>query len=165
MYNGFHFQFKPAWTTHRPTRHASLMMKKGSQFTRILTQEMRKIRTTGNLDLLRKRYRRHHRQSCKPLLKGKSLGFEKLSFLFVMLMIGSILSIVVLLLECVNQQKKKPQEITAKDVKISVIIEKIYEFMDGFGLSNLEAENILRNLYQKHIKEEDDLLNMNSDGL
>ena len=119
-----------------------MLMKKGSQYIRIFTQEMRKLRTTGNLDLLRKRYRGS--QTCKPLLKEKPLGFEKLSSLFVLIMIGSILSILVLLLEYVNQKKKKKQEITTK------VGQKIHEYIDGFGLSKMEIENILKNLYQKH---------------
>ena len=119
-----------------------MLMKKGSQYIRIFTQEMRKLRTTGNLDLLRKRYLGS--QTCKPLLKEKPLGFEKLSSLFVLIMIGSILSILVLLLEYVNQKKKKKQEITTK------VGQKIHEYIDGFGLSKMEIENILKNLYQKH---------------
>ena len=119
-----------------------MLMKKGSQYIRIFTQEMRKLRTTGNLDLLRKRYRGS--QTCKPLLKEKPLGLEKLSSLFVLIMIGSILSILVLLLEYVNQKKKKKQEITTK------VGQKIHEYIDGFGLSKMEIENILKNLYQKH---------------
>ena len=158
---GFYFQFKPVWTTYRPTRYGSMIMKKGSQFTRIFAKEIRKLETTGNNDLLKKRY--SGSKECKAPLKEKPLGFEKSSFLFVMLMIGSILSILVLLLEYANQQKKKTQEITTKDVKISLIVEKFYEYTDGFGLSNLEIENILRNLYQKHIRKHQDLLKMDSD--
>ena len=157
------FQLKPVWKTSRPTRYGSMIMKKGSQFTRIFAQEIRRLETTGNNDLIKKRY--SGSKECKAPLKEKPLGFEKSSFLFVMLMSGSILSILVLLLEYANQPKKKLQEITTKDMKISLIEEKVYEYIDGFGLSNLETENILRNLYQKHIKkhQEDDLLNMDSD--
>ena len=163
MYQELHFQFKPVWTTHFPTRYGSMMMKKGSQYTRIFTQAVRRLEKTGNIDLLRKRYKEI--QACKPLLKEKVLGFEKLSFIFVMLMLGSILSILVMLLEHVNQQNKQLKEITTKHVKISLIIEEVYEYMNGFGLSNLETENILGSLYQKQMKkyQEDDLLNMNSD--
>ena len=138
----FYFQLKSVWETHVPTIHTTMMMKKGSQFKRFFTQEMKKLETTGNLDLLRKRY--WDSQVCKPLLKEKPLGFEKLSSLFVLIMIGSILSILVLLLEYVNQRKKKKQEITAKVVQI------IHEYINGFSLSKMEIENILKNLYQKH---------------
>ena len=93
-----------------------------------------------NNDLIKKRY--SGSKDCRAPLKEKPLGFEKLSSLFVLIMIGSILSILVLLLEYVNQRKKKKQEITAK------VVQKIHEYIDGFGLSKMEIENILKNLYQ-----------------
>ena len=78
---------------------------------------------------------------------------------------GSILSILVMLLEHMNQQKKQLQKISTKHMKISLIIEEVYEYMNDFGLSKLETENILGNLYQNQLKkhQEDDLFNMNSD--
>ena len=134
-----------------------MMMKKGSQFTRFFTQEMKKLETTGNLDLLRKRY--WESQVCKPLFKEKPLGFEKLSFLFVLLIFGCIMSLLVVLLEYKTQTKKNKQELTSKDKQIE---EKIGEYLEVQRLSSKEAENVLGRLFQNYIKKdkEDTKLNM-----
>ena len=124
-------------------------MKKGSQFTRFFTQEMRMLEATGNLDLLRRYY---ELKECKPPLKEKPLGYEKLSFLFVMLLFGCIMSIIVVLLEYRSQIKKNKQELACKDKEISLIEEKMGEHLEG--LSNQEIKNILGRLNQKHIKKD-----------
>ena len=103
--NRVHFQFKPVWKTHVPYNHLSVMMKKGSQFTRFFVHEMKKLESTGILDILRKRY--SGIQACKQPLKVKPMGFEKLSFLFSMLIIGFITSILVVLFEYMTISKKK----------------------------------------------------------
>ena len=158
------FQLKPVWKSSRPTRYGSMIMKKGSQFTRIFAQEIRRLETTGNNDLIKKRY--SGSKECKAPLKEKPLGFEKSSFLFVMLMIGSILSILVLLLEYTNQKKRKTQEMSTPDIKTSLIVENFYEYMDGFSLTNQETENILRSLYKKHIiKNQVNVLKMDPDEM
>ena len=127
---------------HVPTSLISIMMKKGSQFTRLFSQEMRRLDTTGNLDLLRKRYSGH--QTCKPPINEKPLGYEKLFFLFIVLILVCIMSILVVSFEYTTQTKKKKQEITDKDMEISLIEEKFGKRLEG--LSNQETENILSRL-------------------
>ena len=121
-------------------------MKKGSHFTRIFSQEIRRLETTGNLDLLRKRY--SGSQTCKPPLKEKSLGYEKLSFLFVMLFVGFIISIFVVTLEYRTKTKKLKQETTSKDKEMLSIKEMMGNCLKK--LSNQEAENV----FQKYFKKE-----------
>ena len=145
-----YFQFKRVWETRLPTQHASIVMKKGSHFTRIFSQEIRRLKATGNLDLLRKRY--SGSQTCKPPLKEKSLGYEKLSSLFVMLFVAFIISIFVVLLEYITKNKKKKQEITSKDKEMLLIKEIIGHCLKK--LSNQEAENLLHSLNQKYFKKE-----------
>ena len=125
------------------------MMKKGSQFTRIFTHEMKKLQTTGNLDLLKKRW--SGPQICKQLLKQKPLGYEKLSFLFVILIFGCIMSILVVLFEYITQTKNKEQEITTKSKEIEEIFGEILEVQ---GLPNQETKNVLGRLLQKCIEKE-----------
>ena len=134
------------------------MMKKGSQFTRIFSQEIRRLQTTGNLDLLRKRYTGSN--ACKQPFNKKPLGYEKLSFLFVMLICGCIMSILLVFIEYITQTKKKKQELTIKDEEMSWIEGKFGEYLEG--LSNQETENILGRLILKHFKKdkEDTKLNM-----
>ena len=132
-------------------------MKKGSQLTRIFTRELMKLTTTGNIDLLRQRYL--GTQTCKQLLMEKPLGYEKLSFLFVMLIFGCIMSILVVFFEYMTQTKKKKQELVNKDMEIS-LMEKIANYVER--LSNQETKNILGRLILKHFKKdpEDSKLNL-----
>ena len=60
------------------------------------------------------------------------------------------MSILVVLFEYTTQTKKKKQEITDKDMEISLIEEKFGKRLEG--LSNQETENILSRLIQKYIK-------------
>ena len=124
-------------------------MKKGSQFTRIFTHEMVKLQTTGNLDLLKNRY--SGTQACMQQLNEKSLGYEKLSFLFVMLIFGSIMSILVVLFEYITQTKNKEQEITKKGKEVEEVVGIILEVQ---GLPNQETKNVLGRLLQKCIEKE-----------
>ena len=122
------------------------MMKKGSQFTRIFSQEVKRLQTTGNIDFLAKRY--YGSNECKPPLKEKSLGYEKLSFLFVMLFVGFIMSIFVVSLEYRTKTKKLKQEATSKDKEMLLIKEMMGHCLKK--LSNQEAENV----FQKYFKKE-----------
>ena len=126
------------------------MMKKGSHFTRIFRQEIRRLATTGILDLLRKRY--SGSLSCKPLLQEKPLGYEKLSFLFVMLIFGCILSIFVVFFEYKTQTKKKEKELALKVKEMSLMEEKMGEYLEG--LSDEETETFLGRLFLKHFKKD-----------
>ena len=125
-------------------------MRKGSHFKRIFSQEIRRLETTGNLDLLRKRY--SGSQICKPPLKEKSLGYEKLSFLFIMLFVAFIMSIFVVSLEYRTKNKKMKQEITSKDKEMLLIKEIMGHCLKK--LSNKEAQNVLGSLNQKYLKKE-----------
>ena len=126
------------------------MMKKGSQFTRIFSQEIRRLQTTGNLDLLRKRYTGSI--ACKQPFNKKPLGYEKLSFLFVMLIFGCIMSILVVFFEYMTQPKRNEQELTNEDKEMSLIEENFGKYLEG--LSNQESENILGRLILKHFKKD-----------
>ena len=126
------------------------MIKKGSQFTRIFRQEIRRLATTGILDLLRKRY--SGSLSCKPILQEKPLGYEKISFLFVMLIFGCILSIFVVFFEYKTQTKKKEKELALKVKEMSMMEEKMGEYLEG--LSDEETETFLGRLFLKHFKKD-----------
>ena len=144
----YYFQFKPIWTSYS-AKDSSLIMKKGSQYTRFFTQEMRRLTTTGNIDFLKKRYYAPV-QSCKSLLKEKSLGYEKLSFLFAILLFGCIVSILFVVLEYMIQSKKMKGKLKANEKEISFLERKFGEYLEG--LSDEETENILSRLNQRHFK-------------
>ena len=125
-------------------------MKKGSQFTRIFHQEIRRLTTIGILDLLRKRF--SGSLSCKPLLQEKPLGYEKLSFLFVMLIFGCMVSIFVFFFEHMTQTKKKEKELAYKVKEMSLMEEKMGNYLEG--LSNQENRKCLDRLFLKHYRKE-----------
>ena len=112
------------------------MMKKGSQFTRIFSQEIRRLEIDGTLDFLRKRY--SGSPTCKPLLMEKPLGFEKLSFLFVMLIFGYIMSILVVFFEYMTQPKKNEQEFTNEDKETSLIEENFGKYLEGLPIKKVK---------------------------
>ena len=125
------------------------MISKGSQYTRFFTQEMRRLTTTGNIDFLKRRFYASG-QSCKPPLKEKPLGYEKLSLLFAILLFGCIVSILVVLLEYTIQHKKKKLEPKAEEKEISLMERQFGEYL--MRLADQETENILGRLNQKLIK-------------
>ena len=149
--NNLIFQFKPVWSIPVPTGYQSIMMKKGSQYTRLLTKELMKMTTTGNIHLLKQRY---SGIQCKQQLKEKPLGYEKLSFLFVMLIFSCIMSIIIVFIEYMTQNKKKKQESISKAKEIE---EKICKCLEVEGMPDQEKENILGRLFQKYHEKNKDL--------
>ena len=109
---------------------------------------MKKLESTGHLDVLRKRFVRS--QACKQLVKEKPLGFEKLSFLFFILITGCIVSVLVAFVEYMTQAKKNKQELGNKYEKMLLIGGKMGQYLEG--LSYQETEHILGRLNQRHIK-------------
>ena len=64
------------------------------------------------------------------------------------------MSILVVLLEYMTQTKKKKQELTNEDIEMSLIEEKMGEYLEG--LSYQETENILGTLFLHYTKMEKD---------
>ena len=137
----FSLQFKPVWNSQSPI-YSSVMMRKGSQFTRIFAQEIRRLASTGHIDFLKKRILERF-LTCKPQFNEKSLGYEKLSFLFLIIILGHIMSILVLFLES-NKHK-----LTSKRKQVSLIEEKIEEYLDSLDLSNQQTEKVFHELNKK----------------
>ena len=126
------------------------MMRKGSQYTRFFTREMRRLTTTGNIDAIKKMFLASV-QSCKPPLKAeKSLGYEKLSLLFAIFLFGCVMSILLVILEYMIQWKKMKGELKADEKEISFLERQFGVYLQG--LSHEETENVLGRLIQKHIK-------------
>ena len=125
-------------------------MRKGSQYTRFFTREMRRLTTTGNIDAIKKRFLASV-QSCKPPLKAeKSLGYEKLSLLFAIFLFGCIMSILLVILEYMIQWKKMKGELKSDEKEILFLERQFGLYLQG--LSHEETENVLGRLIQKHIK-------------
>ena len=126
--------------------HASYIMRKRSEFTRILGRAMLDMKEGGLIDLIVEKYR--HRcttseNSNNMNTSQKPLGYEKLSLLFLVLISGYILSLSVIFCEWIAQKIQKKHNSVSKDrdLKLTIIAEEIEENLTG--LSTEETENIL----------------------
>ena len=90
--------------------YTSFAMKKNSYFTAYFNNVLEELKQTGQLDNLEKRYDRHTK--CNILsMKNPALGFEKLIFLFVILIMGIVVSVSIFLFEFKMQPKERKLEI------------------------------------------------------
>ena len=82
-------------------------MKKNSLYTDFFNDVLEDLKETGQLEILKKRYHSTY-TNCNALSKNDpALGFEKLTSLFVILMIGIILSFLTMMVELKMQFHKK----------------------------------------------------------
>ena len=134
--------------------HASYIMRKQSEFTRIFGRAMLDMKEGRLIDLILEKYR--HRcttseNSNTINTSQKPLGYEKLSLLFLVLISGYILSLSVIFCEWIAQKMEKKHNSVTKDqdLKLTIIAEEIEENLRG--LSTDETENILRRILQRHM--------------
>ena len=134
--------------------HASYIMRKQSEFTRIFGRAILDMKEGGLIDLIVEKYR--HRcttseNSNTMNTSQKPLGYEKLSLLFLVLISGYILSLSVIFFEWIAQKIQKKHNSVSKDrdLKLTIIAEEIEENLRG--LSTEETENILHRILQRHM--------------
>ena len=85
-------------------------MQKNSIYTKYFNYVLKVIRQNGQLDIIRKRYSIAPNTYCKNLSKNDlALGYEKLTFLFIILIIGSILSFFIFMFEYKMKSDKKKE--------------------------------------------------------
>ena len=85
-------------------------MQKNSAYTKYFNHVLKDIRQNGQLDILKKRYKIAPNTYCRNLPKTNlALGYEKLTFLFVILIIGTVLSFFIFMLEFKMKYDKKKE--------------------------------------------------------
>ena len=85
-------------------------MQKNSAYTKYFNHVLKDIRQNGQLDILKKRYTIAPKTYCRNLPKTNlALGYEKLTFLFVILIIGTVLSFFIFMLEFKMKYDKKKE--------------------------------------------------------
>ena len=106
-------KLKSVWKSTSPVTYGSFAVKKNSYFTEYFNNVLEELKETGQLDILEKRYDRHTASAkCNTLsMKIPALGFEKLTFLFAILIIGSVVSVFIFLFEFKMQSKARKLEI------------------------------------------------------
>ena len=90
------------------------------------------LKTTGNLEILMKKY--SNSTKCNmPSTKMSGLGFEKLTFLFIILMLGIILSLVILIFELKSKPKQRngKEEVESPSKEIDQVEKIIRRLLEG----------------------------------
>ena len=131
-----------------------MIMNKKSQFTKFFGQAILDMKDTGRLDIFLQEKSLHRHQSCDQpeLYQKRPLGYEKLTFLFVILMSGISTSLFIILFECISKRySAKPKSIAAIwNHEINPVNDHIEEFLEG--LSAEEIEKAFQRIVQKRIK-------------
>ena len=108
-------------------------MKKNSLFTDHFKHILNNLKRTGILEILMMRY--SSSSKCKiPSTKISALGFEKLTFLFIILIIGMILSLMAILFELKfksNQKNDSQEEVESSSKEIEKLEEITRRLLEG----------------------------------
>ena len=123
-------------------------MKKNSRFTDHFNNILHNLKTTGNLEILKKKYSSSIKCNI-PNTQISALGFEKLTFLFIILIIGIILSLIALTFELnfkPNQRNDQEVELSSKEIdKLEKIVRRLLE-----GPLQEKTEKCLKRLLDEH---------------
>ena len=128
-----------------------MLMNKRSQFKKIFSQAILDMKHTGKLDIFKAV--KHHGQSrsCnQPESKEKSLGYEKLAFLFAVLGSGTFISLLVAFFEFLAKLYLERQNSMTTINEQNSIDDRINKILDD--LSNGEAEDALLRILQQRVK-------------
>ena len=122
-------------------------MQKNSAYTKYFNHVLKDIRQNGQLDILKKRYTIAPKTYCKNLPKTNlALGYEKLTFLFVILIIGTVLSFFIFMLEFKMKYEKKKElgyfseEIEELEIQTRKLLDSSLKEKTGICLKKLLEE-------------------------
>ena len=109
-------------------------MKKNSYFTEHFNNILNGLKETGNLEILMKRY--PISSSIKynmPSTQNIAVGFEKLIFLFIILLIGIILSLIAIIFELKFKpnQRNGQEEVEPSSKEIDELENKTRRLLEG----------------------------------
>ena len=132
-------------------------MKKNSQFTEHFNHILNDLKATGNLDILKNKYSRARLSStkCKMLstLNMVVIGYEKLTFLFVILIIGIILSLIAIIFELKLKpnQRNGQEEVEPSSKEIDELEMKTRRLLEG--PLKAKTEKCLKSLLDEYRRE------------
>ena len=118
-------------------------MQKNSAYTKYFNHVLKEIRENGQLDILKKRYAPN--TYCKNLSKNDlaSLGYEKLTSLFIILIIGTILSLFIFMFEKSEMKKELrnfSEEIEELEIQTRKLLDGSLKEKTGICLKKLLEE-------------------------
>ena len=100
----YSFQFEQVWKSHR-MYFASVIMKKHSPYTKFFKHGIYNMIFNGQLDIYTKRNSKSQSECHEERSKGDALGMEKLATLFLILILGGIISLSLFIVELWNSPK------------------------------------------------------------
>ena len=128
-----------------------MLMNKRSQFKKIFSQAILDMKHTGKLDIFKAV--KHHGQSrsCnQPESKEKSLGYEKLAFLFAVLASGTFISLFIALFEVLAKmyQIQKNQKPTTTNKETNPTVDNLRDILNNMSKDEI-IQRILQNVHQE----------------
>ena len=109
-------------------------MKKNSQFIEHFNNILNDLKTTGNLEILMKKYPISSSTTCNmPSTQNLAIGFEKLAFLFLILFTGIILSLIAIIFELKLKpnQRNGQEEVEPSSKEIDELEMKTRRLLEG----------------------------------
>ena len=127
-------------------------MNKKSQFTKFFGQAILDMKDTGRLDiyLQEKSINRHKSCNLPDLYQKHALGYEKLTFLFVVLVSGIFTSLFIVLFESLAKMYLEELEEEFEAYEINPVDDHIEEFLEGLSADQIEI--VFQRVAQKRVK-------------
>ena len=122
-------------------------MKNNSLYTEFFNDVLEELKETGQLEILKKRYHSTNTNFNALSKNDPALGFEKLTSLFVILMIGIILSFFAFMVE-LKMQFHKENEIEDNNEEIIQFETQTRRLLEG-SLKD-KTEKCLKNLLKEY---------------
>ena len=133
-------QLESAWICPFPIYATSYGIKKGSPYKKFFVHLFDQLRENGQLDLYAQRNALPRSECSHHKTEGDSLGMLKLTSLFLVLVLGVILSFIILFYEQLNQPKKfsSCQEVRKNNEIIENAIKGLIPLLSDSSLKNTE---------------------------
>ena len=144
----YFYQFQSVWTYSFPIYKSSYGIQKGSAYKKFFDHMFEELRENGQLDIYTRRNSLSHLGCSQPTREGNSLGMLKLGSLFLVFVLGVILSFIILCYEQLNQPKQLDSY--QKVNKINEIFENTIKGL--IPLLSDSSVNILKNNFENYLE-------------
>ena len=127
-----------------------MLMNKRSQFKKIFSQAILDMKHTGKLDIFKAVKHHGQSESCQPDPMEKSLGYEKLAFLFAVMASGTFISLFIALFEVFTKmyQIQKNQKPTTTINEENPTDDNLRDILNNMSKDEI-IQRILQNVHQE----------------
>lgn len=130
-----------AWASSMP-RHLTMALQKGSPLRQFFDFHLLRIRESGRMEILHRRWK--DSRDCQQQQMDISLGYDKLVFLFSLLVAGFAVSVLIYLME--QLMGFAYAKGTAEKEPAAVVRTAVGSVLEGFGIENRLLETELEDL-------------------